>query len=427
MRHIGLIPSRSAAPSSAGRAARLLRQLAPILPLALAAALGCRDDAPSPTAPDSEPALATTATPAPAFRQVSAGTQHTCGVTSDDRAYCWGRNDFGQLGHGTDQGPEICTDFQDACSTRPLEVLGGLRFRQVSAGEAHTCGITTDYHAYCWGDNIYGQLGDGTLNGHLTPVAVAGTRRFRQVRAGDNYTCAITLDDVAFCWGDNGNGQLGDGTSSDLRLTPVLVRGGLHWRQLSGGSAHTCGVTTEDRAYCWGNGSSGELGNGTQTLRVRPVAVSGGLLFRQIEAGFAHTCGVTTADGGYCWGRNDEGELGDGTTISRLVPTAVAGQRRFDNLNAGGFHTCGVTLAGRGFCWGHGSNGELGNGTQARQKRPVAVSGGLLFQQVSAGFGFSCGATTDDRAYCWGRNDEGQLGDGTTVNRLTPVAVAGPM
>jgi alpha-tubulin suppressor-like RCC1 family protein len=430
MRHIGLIPSRSAAPSSAGRAARLLRQLAPILPLALAAALGCRDDAPSPTAPDSEPALVTTATTAAlSFRQVSvsAGSTepgHACGVTTDDRAYCWGNNEDGQLGNGTNSGPEDCNGWP--CSIRPVAVLGGLRFDHVSAGGRSTCGITTDDRAYCWGRNENGQLGDGTQIMRLTPVAVAGGRRFRQVRAGNGHACAITPLDVAFCWGYNVNGQLGDGTTTQ-RLTPVRVAGGHLWRQLSGGFGYSCGVTTDDQPYCWGYNVNGQLGDGTTISRLRPVAVSGGLLFRQIDAGFHHTCAVrTTDDRAYCWGLNQDGALGDGTTTSRLKPVAVLGTRRFDHVSAGGNHTCGVTLAGRGFCWGVNLVGQLGDGTTTRRLQPTPLGVDLTLSQVSAGFGSSCGVATDHRAYCWGHNYVGQLGDGTNTPHLLPVPVAAP-
>jgi hypothetical protein len=185
MLNIGHILSRSAAPLSVGRVRRLIRQFAPLLALALVAALGCREDAQSPTAPESELALATTGTTAAlSFRQVSAGGSptdpgHACGVTTDDRAYCWGNNEDGQLGNGTNSGPEVCNETWP-CSIRPVAVLGGLRFRHVSAGGHSTCGITTDDKAYCWGYNANGQLGDGTQIRRLTPVAVAGGRRFRQ-------------------------------------------------------------------------------------------------------------------------------------------------------------------------------------------------------------------------------------------------------
>jgi alpha-tubulin suppressor-like RCC1 family protein len=401
----------------------LTRLYASGLAISLMAAIGCRDEAESPTAPETAPALATAATTTLVFRQVSSGAVgHTCGVTTDNRAYCWGSNFYGQLGIGTATGPETCSERP--CSTRPVAVAGGLRFQHVSAGFDFTCGITTDHRAYCWGRGSEGQLGDGTRTQRLTPTPVAGTRHFRQVRAAATHACGITTFDGAFCWGDNVSGQLGDGTRTE-RLAPVRVFGGLQWRQLSAGTSHTCGVTAADRAYCWG---SDAVGDGTTKARLKPAAVSGGLHFRQVDAGHSHTCGVTTTDQAYCWGSSNQGALGDGKLVSfRTTPTAVVGAlRRFDHVDAGYNHTCGVTRFGRGFCWGANLVGQLGDGTTTSRIKPFALGVDLSLARVSAGYGVSCGVTTGGQAYCWGVNDSGQLGDGTTTSRLLPVAVVGP-
>jgi alpha-tubulin suppressor-like RCC1 family protein len=400
------------------------RRLAPLLaPALLAAALGCSEDAESPTAPESAaPALAAAAPLS--FRQVSAGRNHTCGVTTNDRAYCWGDNTWGQLGDGAPGFDRFA----------PVRVLGGLRFRHVSAGFDHTCGVTTDDRAFCWGRNDFNQLGDATSASRPTPGAVAsGGRRFRQVRAG-GHTCALTLFDVAFCWGWNGSGQLGDGTTTQ-REVPVRVLGGLRWGQLNVGGSHTCGVTTEKRAYCWGGnagplGDGGQLGDGTTTNRLRPVTVSGGLLIRQIDAALGfHTCAVTTADRAYCWGIGENGQLGNGTITVQKTPIAVAGVRGYDHVSTGFRHSCGVSLAGRGFCWGWNGAGQLGIGMADSDQHPTPslVGNGLPLGQVSAGYIHTCGLTTGGLAYCWGKNVHGQLGDGTSTDRPTPVAVAGAM
>jgi alpha-tubulin suppressor-like RCC1 family protein len=407
----------------------LIDRLAPLLVAAIAlSGLGCAEDPVSPSTPEASPELAAIATAAPlAFAQVSTGTFHSCGVTTDGRAYCWGGNDKGQLGDGT--------TFINTARTTPSAVIGGLRFRHVSVGYEHSCGITLDDRAFCWGMNFFGQLGNGTQGSDhfsvATPAEVVGGRRFRQVRAGYSHTCAITRANIAYCWGENVYGQLGDGTvigdaTPDRgRATPVRVLGGVQWRQLSGGGEHTCGVTQTDQLYCWGLNEDGQLGNGTTINRTRPVPVSGGRQFRQVEAGGHHTCAVTTGNLAYCWGLNFNGALGDGTTTRRLTPGAVAGLRRFDHVNAGDLHTCGVTLTGRGFCWGRNEMGQLGNGTLTNRTTPVLIAGGLTLSQVSAGLFHSCGVTTGNRAYCWGSG--GLLGDGTFTRRLTPVPVVGPI
>jgi alpha-tubulin suppressor-like RCC1 family protein len=340
-------------------------------------------------------------------------------VTTDDRAYCWGASEWGQLGIGVidNQGPEQCNTHP--CSTRPAAVLGGLRFRSVSAGYQFTCGATTDDRVYCWGRNEQGQLGTGTLTRSDRPIAVAaGGRRFRQVRAGGAHACAISTSSEAFCWGYNPDGRLGNGTTTS-RTTPVRVSRGLLWRQLSVDFAHSCGVTTDGQAYCWGGRI---IGDGTMLNRLKPARVGGGMLFREIEAGFSHTCAVNIGYRAYCWGSNSSGELGDGSRTARLTPTLVVGDRRFEHVDAGGGASCGVTRTGQGVCWG---TGNLGNGSSFRRATPTPIAGTLKLATITV-LGAGCGVTVTSQAYCWGGNFTGQVGDGSSTDRLRPVAVLGP-
>jgi alpha-tubulin suppressor-like RCC1 family protein len=380
--------------------------------------LGCHQDPTSPA--DPAQAADISASTALVFRQVSAGDEHSCGVSADDRAYCWGRNTFGELGDATTSGT-------DEARPTPVAVAGGLRFRQVSAGAAYTCGITTDSRAYCWGANFTGNLGDGTTAHHPSPVQVAGGRRFRQVSAGSNHTCAVNPYDVVFCWGSGWYGQLGNGSTTD-RLTPERVTaGGLHFHDVSAGLGHTCAVGTDALVYCWGLNLAGQLGDGTTTNRSTPVAVRGGRSFRQAAAGFEHTCGVTTQNAAYCWGFDRYGQLGDGASgyaRRRLRPVAVLGGLLFDAVTTGFQHSCGVTTGGTVYCWGGNSSGQLGDGTTNDRLLPTPAAGGLKFNGVAAGDAYTCGVAASGSAYCWGLNRLGQLGDGTTTNRLVPTKVA---
>jgi alpha-tubulin suppressor-like RCC1 family protein len=369
---------------------------------------GCDDETTAPTKA-TKPSAAVIAT-APSFRAVSSGTFNSCGVTTDDRLFCWGTNE----------------------NTRGEFVQSTLHFRQVSVGGDHTCAVTQDDLAYCWGANFSAQLGDGTKISRTTPVPVIGGHRFLEVRAGGFHTCGLTLTHKALCWGDNTVGQVGDGSTALYRFRPVPVAGGISFRQLVVGWAHTCGASMINRGFCWGSASSGQIGDG-KSLRVRntPRAVAGGLSFRFLSAGHAHSCGLTLSDRAFCWGSNEDGELGDATTTARLTPAAVAGGLQFGTINAGGDHTCGVTKASRAYCWGNNATGQLGNGTTRDRSSPAAVTGGLLFAGVDAGgvvgeSSFSCGVTTGQRAYCWGWNAFSTLGNGSTEDSSVPVAVLGP-
>jgi alpha-tubulin suppressor-like RCC1 family protein len=388
----------------------------------------CGND--TPTAPQAGPALATTAA-ALWFRQTSAGWDHTCAVTGD-RIYCWGGNSEGQLGDGT-----------KANRLRPVQVTGGYRWREVTAGFQSTCGITVDNRAYCWG---IGWLGDGSeFRTQIRPVAVAGGLSFRHISNNphSDHTCGITTDDRAYCWGLNQVGQLGTGTiDPSASLSPVAVTGGRRFRQVSVGPNHTCAVNPYGVIWCWGFNMNGELGAGTTTpsgcsvdawdcvSRV-PVRVQGnGLVFRQVSAGGAeggYTCGVTTDNRAYCWGFNRYGTLGDGSVTQRLTPAPVVGRHSFRRVEAGSIHTCGVTTDDRAFCWGRNYHQILGDGTtNYRWTRPSAVIGGLQFNRINVGRSYTCALTPANRAYCWGENPVGQLGDGTTTNRVKPTAVVGP-
>ena len=385
---------------------------------------GCGEEATSPSTEEQvTPALATAAG-ALAFREIHGGSTHTCGVTTTNQAYCWGSNDFGQLGTG---------GFGADATTRPVAAAGSLRFLAVRVGAGFTCGLTTDNRIFCWGLNTEGQLGNGSNSQNsLVPVPLAGDRRYRLLRLGPDHGCAISLSEVTFCWGFNRYGQLGDGTTA-TRRSPVKVAGRTTYKVVSPGQHHTCGLTWEKKAYCWGLNMHGQLGNLSSVNRLTPGPVADGLSFKVISAGQAHTCGVTTEKKAYCWGWNENGTLGDGSTRRRSRPTLVAGGRTFAGISAGGAHTCAVTTAKVAYCWGWNFYGQVGDGTSAftstlatKRLTPVRVSGGLLFVSVVAANNrsYSCGVTIDNRGYCWGENVTGLLGNGSTSHRGEPVPTA---
>lgn len=395
---------------------RHLRQVsrrALLLPLAITVStIGCEE----PTAParlESTPSLIEGSIPL-AFRQVSAGSSSTCGVTTSYIAYCWGNG-----------------------ALRPVRVSGALQFLQVSVGDNRICAITTSNRAYCWGDNSYGGLGDGTTVTSSTPVAVAGGHKFRQVSVGADHTCAVNLWNVAFCWGRNREGQLG--TTGFTRTTPTRVVGGLLFRQVIAGGLHTCGTTTTSRAYCWGLNQYGQLGTGLERWvpsSAKPLPVVGGLQFRMVAAGGGiHlrtadeyeggvTCGLTTADLAYCWGETPSGLIGS-------APIPVKGGHRFRDINVSHHHACGATLTNVAYCWGTNTKGQIGDGTLSYARyNPTRVVGGLQFKWVTTNTysEHSCGITTLNRAYCWGANSSGRIGDGTSsISRPQPTAVVGPL
>ena len=350
-----------------------------------------------------------------ALTALSAGGNSTCGLTTGGAAYCWGNNAYGALGIG----------FGDLFfHPWPLAVAGGLSFASLSVGGAHTCGVTADGAAYCWGLIGNGQLGNPAASGSCayglacspTPVAVVGGLRFASVSAGAMHTCGVATGGAAYCWGDNSYGQLGAGSSgAPWYDTPTPVVGGLIFTSLSAGGDHTCGVTPEGQAYCWGANDGGQLGTGDTAKTPSPVPVSGGHVFASVSADYAKTCGVTTGGEVYCWGR-----------YLSLIPLLVQGGPAFVTVATQGDHSCGVARDGSGWCWGYNAEGQLGNGTPMDSRTPVALTGGLTFASVTAGAYHSCGLTTSGVGYCWGDGGYGELGNGVAGPASSfPVPIVG--
>jgi alpha-tubulin suppressor-like RCC1 family protein len=292
---------------------------------------------------------------------LAVGYNHACGLATNGAAYCWGLNGSGTLGDGT-----------TTSRPTPVAVAGGLFFKQISANDSQTCGVTLDGTAYCWGDNSYGQLGvSWPVFQSTTPIPVATNLRFHSIVAGGVHTCALTDLGAAYCWGQNLAGQLGDGTTTQ-RFAPVPVEGGLTFVQLVLGDLHTCGRTVTGKAYCWGAG--GRLGVGPPPVDYPlPTEVVGGLSFRGLAAGANHGCGITSEESTYCWGNNGYGQAGQTPSDEIQNPVLVSGGPGFEQLAGGGRHTCGLTSTGDAYCWGDNFFGELGNGTASPTPSPTPV------------------------------------------------------
>ena len=368
-----------------------------------ATAAGCTNDAiPE---PDTQPVIA----------GLRAAANATC-VSLEDQgtSFCWGANEFGQLGNG------LTSD-----QLRPSQVLGAPAFSTPFPGD-HAC-ASGESGLYCWGRNSSGEVGNGTTDPVPAPALVSGGLSFQQVAIGDDFTCGIATSGVTYCWGANDVGQLGTGAPGNSSV-PVAVAGNPEILSIAAGGRTACGVLSSGGMVCWGNGADGELGTGEFGMSAAvPTPVAGGLqLFAPAiganAAGQATVC-ASTLDAAYCWGKNSDGEIGDGTTERKSVPTAVLGLPRGVQIAPGGSHTCARTVDAAVFCWGKG--GELGTGDTQPSTTPVAVKGGIQFAAVYSGRSHSCGRTeaAPARALCWGANNRGQLGDGSRSTRLEPTQV----
>jgi len=392
---------------------------------------------------------------------ISANYGHTCAALESGGVKCWGYNEFGMLGNGTKEESNI-----------PVDVPGiSDKVTFLSAGLAHTC-AATEKGVLCWGNNQDGQLGTVNRVDHLTPIMVPnipGT--IRSLSAGYLHTCIVKQDGVAFCWGQNDRGQIGDGTSNAYRLAAAQVQG-IESRiaSITGGANHTCAVTEEGKAYCWGDNEKEELHilpykvkpSDVININYKALSVTGGenhscallqggkvmcwgadgptghyktgiptvidnLVVKTVVAGANHNCGLTAGGGVKCWG--DSNLLGNIKYNGMPKPLDVVGlESGVKAIALGSKHSCALTNAGAVKCWGMNELGQLGNGTQTKEEPSdptdvVGLNGGVA--AIAVGAYHTCVLMENGGVKCWGQNSNGQLGNDSTDDQSKPVDVVG--
>lgn len=298
------------------------------------------------------------------FTALTNGYDHQCGLNAEGRAFCWGLNDLGQLGDASTSVKEVFP--------RAVSLQNGAAFIQIAAGNGSSCGLVGDGTVYCWGSDEFGQLGDGEpYENKNVPVAIASSHKFVSIAAGESHNCAITQNGAAYCWGRNDKKQLGDGTASmDDSALPKLVDGNHHFVSVTAGKNHTCGVTVRGTAYCWGSDNVGQSGNGDHVtgLKSTPHQLDSSEIFRSVLTGVSFTCGLTNAGKPFCWGSNGWGRLGIGVESegAKTTPQPVASSETFVSISSGYAHACGLSQRNLAVCWGHDGFEQLSDGPGAK-------------------------------------------------------------
>jgi len=377
------------------------------------------------------------------FVAVSVGQSHSCALESNGSAYCWGSNEFGQLGIADLATTCLRVDRHVPCAATPRPVIGGLKFTRISAGANHTCGIALDSRVYCWGDNLHGQIGDPAVRLATTPTPIVANAIFVDVAAGDEHTCAVRSDAVMMCWGANDFGQLGIAASGTGSAIPVVAQTSLRFASVAAGARRTCARLSDGTGYCWGAQWLSRADDGSEVIRSRsqPGRVISAPAFQALSVGGQTTCGLAVDGIAHCWEANPTGAMGDATTTGSLVPREVSTGERFVAVSVGASHTCGVSDAGAAWCWGGNSGGQLGVPTSGISLRcstpaappvacvlsPIRVSGWRRFAGISAGLGdHVCGITLAKNVYCWGAGSMGQLGAGAARGGYSPTKIVAP-
>jgi alpha-tubulin suppressor-like RCC1 family protein len=357
------------------------------------------------------------------YETITAGSLSSCAISPTARIYCWGSDAFSSLGTGPGDGS----------TPVPVEVPASEVWRTVSAFAGHACAVNDDAAGYCWGDNNYGEIGNGTqFTRPETPAAVSGGHLWKTIVAGSSVSCGLTQSDDAYCWGRGTLGRLGNGLNA-LSTTPSQVIGGHKFSKLALGTALACGLAAGGDAYCWGAGALGSIpAPGGDGSTATPLAVQGGHHFVDLALTFNTGCALTAQGAVWCWGQNGAGELGPGAPDFAATPILLGHLPAFTRLFGGPTHFCGLTAAGEATCWGPGGDGQLGApatescGSTPCSRTGVVVAGGHRFVTLATAPAHTCGVTVGGGAWCWGSGGAGQLGDGEGTSSAIPVLVRHP-
>ncbi|MDE3155355.1 MAG: chitobiase/beta-hexosaminidase C-terminal domain-containing protein [Acidobacteriota bacterium] len=298
----------------------------------------------------------------------------------------------------------------------------------VAAGGVSSYALQSDGTVWAWGDNAWGELGDGTLTNRLTPVQVSGLSDVIAIAAGTSHALAVKSDGTVWAWGKNASGQLGDGTTS-TRSVPTQVSSLTGVIAVAAGDTFSLALTSDGTVWAWGDNSAGQLGDGTTTAHLTPVAIPGLTGVSRIAAGSQFSLAIEDDGTGsgvvWAWGANGYGQLGDGSTVSRASPVQVTGLAGAVAIAGGADFALTVRSDGTLWAWGHNNNGQLGDGSNTDRSTAVQVVLPAGANAVAAGAYHSVVATNDGRVWTSGDNGWEELGDGTTITRAYPQAIAG--
>lgn len=331
------------------------------------------------------------------FASIATGANHSCGITGQGVAHCWGDRTNGKLGDG---GATSGTAYEAVAIN-----AGSERFTQIAVGAQHSCALTQKGEVACWGLNSSGQLGTGDNNSSSTPALVP-TERFVQISLGESHSCGVTASGAAKCWGLNNSGQLGD-NSIVSRNSPVTAPG--TYLSVSAGKEHTCALRDDGQIACWGDNTYYQLAQAVGSLA--PSLIDGGDRFIKLAVGANHGCGIRGDGIPLCWGHNDLSQVGHGSSSDIQTPHVVSAAVR--NVVTGANHSCVVKDDNALACWGANSLGQLGRNNWIDQSSMGGLAGvsGKYIRSVALGGNSSCAVMTDGASYCWGDDDRGQLGD----------------
>ena len=302
--------------------------------------------------------------------QISVGSDHNCVMTNFKELKCWGNNEYGQLGDGTTKyhASPIDIDFGD-----------GLFAKLIELGNYHSCAILNDNGLKCWGRNDSGQVGDGSRTNQKNPIPVnvGNNEHAIQMSLSFQHSCVITNEHNLKCWGSNQYGQIGD-LSIERFMTPTLVHLAKDVTAIQVAISHEqfCAISNVNNLYCWGKGVISDNDNNIVTMKPKLIDLgSDDVEARDVAVGFWHSCVMTNDNKMKCWGSNKFGQLGDGSIETRQTPTVIDlhSNLRLHSMALGGAHTCAITAKEELYCWGQNNYGQIGDFAKNNRSAPTLI------------------------------------------------------
>ncbi|MCA9521592.1 MAG: hypothetical protein KC609_11495 [Myxococcales bacterium] len=349
------------------------------------------------------------------WQNVAGGGLHTCGLTSIGGLYCWGDNSFGQLGTAP-VGPDVIVP-------RPSTPLPGT-WKQIAAGFYHTCAIDSTDRLFCWGDNSYGQLGNGKAGADEftpDPQEVSSGTSFKEIRLGTVASCARTSENKVMCWGDNEFNMFDQQIGDSPLVNPVEVPSLTDAVSFGIGSEHLCYLDSTKRIHCKGANGLGQLGRGDAegTNEWITIAAQDWLFLRVVEES---NCAIRETGTLWCWGSNQLGNLAFPPGDNLLSPKQIGTDVGWATLSGSLLANCAFkSVPGLPYCWGYNGGGLLGLGVSDMYIYVPTIVPDLdtvkTFGESQGGQ--SCAILSDDSLWCWGSNKNGQTGTGITDSVVT--------
>jgi alpha-tubulin suppressor-like RCC1 family protein/fibronectin type 3 domain-containing protein len=344
--------------------------------------------------------------------QIDGGYAHTIALKNDGTVWTWGNNSYGQLGDGT-----------TTLSNRPQMIANISGVKVVAAGTYHNLVLKNDGTVWAWGSNGSGQLGDGTYTTRKVPQPVANLSNVKAIAAGESFSAVLKEDGTVWTWGGNSYGQLGDGTNT-ARTTPVQASIS-DVISIAAGNSHLVALKTDGTVWAWGDNSSGQLGDNSLNNRNYPVRTrkSNDIRTTKVACGINTSYYINSSGLLYAWGNNSQGQIGDGYTTNRTAPVLVSLQSKIIDIAGGALFAVALREDRTVWAWGRNDYGQLGDGTNVNKTTPLQISGLSGVTAVGCGTFHSMAWLNDGTVFAWGNNSWGQLGDGTTTERKTPGQV----